>query len=56
MKKFVSRSLDSCLLEASRHFDCTIAQLDYEVIQDSSPAFFLGQEKERPLSLLAIEV
>ena len=46
MKKFVSRSLDSCLLEASRHFDCTIAQLDYEVIQDSSPGFFGLGKKE----------
>lgn len=46
MKKFVSKSIDSCLLEASKYFACSITQLDYEVIQNPSGGFFgLGRKE-----------
>lgn len=46
MKKFVSTSLDSALISASSEFGCSVAELEYEVIQSPSNGFLGFWKKE----------
>ncbi|RDU66761.1 hypothetical protein CQA53_03045 [Helicobacter didelphidarum] len=36
MKKFSAKTLDSALLEASKYFNCSLTQIEYEVVQNPS--------------------
>ncbi|STQ86185.1 Jag N-terminal domain-containing protein [Helicobacter muridarum] len=46
MKKFVSNSIDSCLLQASEYFGCSVDYIDYEIIQNPSAGFLGFGKKE----------
>ncbi len=46
MKRFTATTLDKALLEASRYFDCSITQLEYEIIQNHSDGLFGLFKKE----------
>lgn len=40
MKKFVAKTLDLAMDEARKYYDCSITQLEYEIIQNASDGFF----------------
>lgn len=46
MKKFISNSVDSCLLQASEYFGCPVNHIDYVIIQNPSVGFFGLGKKE----------
>ncbi|RDU73155.1 protein jag [Helicobacter aurati] len=46
MKRFTANTIDSCLLQASKYFSCSIAQLDYEIVQNPSTGFWGFGKKE----------
>lgn len=51
MKKIVEKTLDAALIKASMELQCSVVDLEYEVIQHSSNGF-LGIGKKMLLSLL----
>lgn len=46
MKRFSANTLDAALIEATKHFDCSLTQIEYEVIQNPSSGFLGFLKKE----------
>lgn len=46
MKKFSANTLDAALIEATKHFNCSLTQIEYEVIQNPSSGFLGFLKKE----------
>lgn len=46
MKKITANTLDSALTEAAKHFNCSITQIEYEVLQNPSNGIFGLWKKE----------
>ena len=48
MKKIEAQSLEEALIEASKLYDCSIVDLDYEIIQNPKKGF-LGFGKKNAI-------
>ena len=46
MKKFVAKTIEEALQNASQYFQCSIIQVEYEVIKNPSNGFFGFMKKE----------
>lgn len=63
MKKFSANTLEAALIEATRHFNCSLTQIEYEVIQNPSSGFLgffkkeaiIVAEKKQDISIINTE-